>query len=277
MHSGKFFASLTAIILTALASFAQTPITPDRPISLFNGKDLSAFDTWLVDYHREDPYHVFTVVDQIDGAPAIRVSGQHYGGLITKQRFTQYRLIAEFRWGSVTWKPRHASARDSGILLHCQGPYGNSKKDFNSPWMRSFEYQIIEGGTGDLLVLAGYDEKDQHVIKSEITCTTSDGKGKVWQNGGIPTVFSTGRIDWFGRDPKWADTLDFRGSRDVEKPAGQWNRAEIICEGATLRYFLNGVLVNEGTKASMQEGSILFQSEGAEIFFRRIEVLPLEK
>jgi hypothetical protein len=38
---------------------------------------------------------------------------------------------------------------------------------------------------------------------------------------------------------------------------------------------LNGLLVNEGTAASPSEGKIQFQSEGAEIFFRKIDVRPL--
>jgi len=50
-----------------------------------------------VDFHREDPHRGFSVVDQVDGAPAIRISGEHWGGLITKRRFSNYRLVAEFR------------------------------------------------------------------------------------------------------------------------------------------------------------------------------------
>ena len=32
-----------------------------------------------------------------------------------------------------------------------------------------------------------------------------------------------------------------------------------------------------GTEASHTKGQILFQSEGAEVFFRRIDLLPLKK
>ena len=72
-------------------------IVPREMIRLFSGRDLSSFYTWLVDSHREDPHRVFSVVDQVDGAPAIRISGQIFGGLTTKQRFANYRLVAEFR------------------------------------------------------------------------------------------------------------------------------------------------------------------------------------
>ena len=40
---------------------------------------------------------------------------------------------------------------------------------------------------------------------------------------------------------------------------------------------LNGKVVNEGTKSSHTRGKILFQSEGAEVFFRTIELHPLKK
>ena len=48
-------------------------------------------------------------------------------------------------------------------------------------------------------------------------------------------------------------------------------------EGDRLVYFFNGVKVMEGTKVWPSSGRILFQSEGAEIFFRRIELHPLNK
>src|SRR5437667_75892 len=82
---------------------------------------------------------------------------------------------------------------------------------------------------------------------------------------------SSGRFNCGGRDPGWKDVLGFRGSRDVEKPAGEWNRMEVLCDGDSITTILNGYVVNIGTKSSLTKGKILFQSEGAEIFFRKIE------
>src|SRR5688572_10833896 len=152
-------ALLTGLALTASNVAAQSaPITPKEKIVLFDGKtkkDLSEFYTWLAKFGRHDPDKVFTVVDQVDGAPAIRSSGQHYGGIVTKNNYTNYKLVAEFRWGLVTWEPRANKTRDSGILLHGQGEDGNASKLFNSPWLSSVEYQIIEGGTGDVILVGG--------------------------------------------------------------------------------------------------------------------------
>jgi Domain of Unknown Function (DUF1080) len=51
----------------------------------------------------------------------------------------------------------------------------------------------------------------------------------------------------------------------------------VICDGDTITNIVNGYVVNAGTRSSPTEGKILFQSEGAEIVFRTIEVRPLKK
>src|SRR3954468_4451427 len=156
-------ALLAAFIATPARAQAPAAIKPTELIKLFDGKSLANFETWLVDHHSSDPERVFSVVDQIDGAPAIRVSGQVWGGLLTRQAYRDYRLIVEFRWGGATWGDRKSRARDSGVLLHAQGRPGNTGKDFNGPWLRSIEFQIIEGGVGDILPVAGYNEQGEQV------------------------------------------------------------------------------------------------------------------
>lgn len=269
--------SLGALLVVAGAALAQPPITPARAIALFNGKDLSAFTTWNRDHGRDDPDRVFTVVEQIDGAPAIRISGQHFGGLITKERFANYRLVAEFRWGLLTWEPRRDKARDGGVLLHCQGEPGNDAPDFRGAYMRSVEFQIIEGGTGDLILVRGYDRGKPDLLCPTLNTTITPGT-RIWNPTGEAVVLTIGRhrTDWQHKDPAWKDVLGFRGRRDVEQPPGQWNRLEAICAGGSVTYFLNGVKVNEGRDGSLKEGRILIQSEGAEMFFRKIELHPLQ-
>src|SRR5712692_4390251 len=125
----------------------------DGTIHLFNGKDLTNFYTYLgaptkgqKPYGRNnDPEKVFTVHDGM-----VHVSGKVFGGFITEKEYENYHLVVEFKWGEKTWPPREKAARDSGILLHCQGADGGF-----GPWMESYECQMIEGGTGDFLVLSG--------------------------------------------------------------------------------------------------------------------------
>lgn len=103
--------------------------------------------------------------------------------------------------------------------------------------------------------------------------------GIILVDGGALTVRgvhrASGRFDRLGKGP-W---LDMVGHRDplgeVENPHGEWNILELLADGDTVRYFVNGKLVNEGTEASPRRGRILFQSEGAELYIRKIELTPL--
>ena len=277
--ASRFLTTALACVLAAFAAplRAETPaLTPSAPIQLFNGRDLAGFTTWLTTSGPQDPDRVFTVVAGVDGAPAIRFSGQHYGGILTRERYTNYRFVMEFRWGLLTWAPRKAAARDSGVLFHCQGEPGNNTPDFRAPWQRSIEYQLIEGGTGDLIIVGGYERGQPELLFPTLTSNVVPGTRR-WSPQGEAGRFGRGRnrTDCGYKDPAWKDTLGFRGKNDVERPVGQWNLVEVVCAGDRLDYFLNGVPVNAARDASLTEGRILIQSEGAELFVRRIELQPL--
>lgn len=64
---------------------------------------------------------------------------------------------------------------------------------------------------------------------------------------------------------------------DAEKPTGEWNTIECVCDGDKIINIVNGVVVNEGTRASVTKGRILLQSEGAEVYYRKVELTPLSK
>jgi hypothetical protein len=64
---------------------------------------------------------------------------------------------------------------------------------------------------------------------------------------------------------------------DSEKPIGEWNQYEIICDGDDLKIKVNGVLVNHVTKCSATKGAICLQSEGAEVEFREMVLTPLSR
>ena len=271
--------ALAAMIVLCPALRAQGPspaVAPSGTIKLFDGQSLANFDSWLVDHHEADPERVFTVVDQIDGAPAIRISGKVWGGIITKQAYRDYRLVIEFRWGGATWGDRKTRARDSGVLLHAQGRLGNTRSDFNGPWLRSLEFQIIEGGVGDILPVSGYSDTGEQIRPGVTARVRKDRDGEtVYDAKGEPRMLSSGRINWWGRSEDWADRLGFRGPQDVESPGLEWTRIEAIVEKGTLKYYVNGKLVNEATDATVSDGRIMLQSEGAEIYFRRIDLEPL--
>jgi hypothetical protein len=251
---------LASAILLASAVAAQ-PRTPAKTVKLFNGRDLTGFYVSMKENKLTDPKGVFTVKDG-----AIHVSGEEWGGLTTVEEWTNYHLVAEWKWGGKNWPPRAGKTRDSGILIHGAGADGAA----GSGWLESIEYQIIEGGTGDMILVRG---------KTRPSATAEVEKGEnnqtYWKKGGEKVTRDSGRFNWYGRDRAWQDKLGYRGPVDVEKPVGQWNKSEIIARGDTLKYYLNGKLVLETTAVRPTAGKIQIQSEAAEILIRKLELRPL--
>jgi hypothetical protein len=249
------------------------PVTPkEGVIRLFDGKSLNGFYAFLRDTKYEDPRQVFRVTDGL-----LHITGDGLGCLTTKNEYRDYHLVLEFKWGPRTWGDRKMRAKDSGLLIHSIGADGG----YGGNWMPSLEVQIIEGGMGDFILVAGNDKEGKPVPMS-LTCEVDrDRDGEViWKQGGKRETFdlkNRQRINWFGRDPDWEDKLGFRGKQDVESADGQWNRFDVFCDGSNIRTYVNGTLVNEAFDASPAYGRIQLQAELAEIFFRRFELWPLGK
>ncbi len=281
-RSGVFLAliSLTAGAFAGTGFDGKPAVEPEQPVILYDGdkvNDLSQFYTWLEGHQYEDPNHVFTIVDRVDGAPAIRVSGQDWGGIVTRKAYKNYKLVLEYRWGTISWGKRMDRARNSGVLLHCTGEDGNYRADFGAPWIASVEYEILQGRTGDIILVSGYERGAADPFLPRLTMRAQPDD-RYWDPKGEPREFVSkqGHLHWFGRDRNWQDVIDFRGPQEVERPTGQWNAVEAIMKGGDLTYYLNGVKVMEGENGTLTEGRLLFQSEGAEIFFRKIELHPLK-
>jgi hypothetical protein len=52
--------------------------------------------------------------------------------------------------------------------------------------------------------------------------------------------------------------------------------SQVVNRDGKVWQYVNGKLANEGTDAFPASGKILFQSEGAEVFFRNIKIYPLK-
>ena len=257
----KMLIRLSALIaLSALLALGQHPSAPERKIKLFNAHDLKGWYTWVRDDRYDDPSHVFTVADGM-----IRISGEKWGGIATRREFRDYHLAVEWRWGTKTWGARETKARDSGILIHGVGEDGAA----SGVWLESIESQIIEGGSGDILFVAGKAKPTGSAKLREL------GKETYWDSNGAASDKIVSRIDWWGRSPEWKDERGFRGARDLEMPTGEWNRQEIYADGDKISFVLNGRLVNQAYNLTHRYGKIQIQSEGAEIFVRKVEIQPI--
>lgn len=233
-------------------------------IKLFNSENLDGWYTFLKDKGRDnDPNKVFTVHNNL-----LTISGEEYGCITTNDEYEHYKLVVEFKWGEKTFSPRIERAMDSGILLHSIGEDGGS----NGTWMHSIECQLIEGGTGDIIVVG--DATQAFSVTCPVSPEKQNGSYVYNPDGDLITIFG-GRINWYDRDPYWKDVKGFRGANDIEKPVGEWNKVECIARGEEILIYLNDILVNHAVHAQPQKGRIQIQSEGAEIIFRRIELLPL--
>jgi hypothetical protein len=234
------------VMMVGLGALQGGDLADKGFIKLFNGRNLDGFDIVLRDREmNSDPRQVFRVSDGV-----IHVSGEEWGYILTKQEYENYHLRAEFKWGQATHAPRKDKPRDSGILFHVVSPY--------KVWPKSIEFQIIEGRTGEIILVGD----GSSLTVNGVTRTRGEG--------------SSNRFARFGQGP-WEPVLGYRDPvGEVEKPHGEWNLLEVIAVGDGVKLFVNGKLVNEGTGAKPSRGRILFQSEGAECFFRNIELAPLE-
>jgi len=244
--------------------FAQSTQSQQKTIHLFNGQNLDGWYTFIKDRGRnKDPKSVFTVKDGI-----IHVSGEEWGCITTNKEFENYKLVVEYKWGDKTYGERFGKARDNGILFHSTGMDGG----YSGTWMHSIECNVIEGGTGDFIVVG--DGSNKFSLTSPMAPEKQNGS-YIFQPGGEPVTVNGGRINWVGRDPDWKDVKGFKGKNDVDNPVGEWNRLECIAKGHELSIYLNGTLVNHAIYARPGEGRIQIQSEGAEIFYRRVDLTPL--
>jgi 3-keto-disaccharide hydrolase len=210
----------------------------------------------------------------------IRISGNGLGYLATESEFRDYHLIVEFKWGRTNWAwgDRIGKARDSGIFLHSIGPDGNSH-DGNGAFRAAIECQIMQGSVGDFLLIRGRAGDGLLIAPrlSVLASATRDAEGwPYWWQAGRPLMLERwGRVNWRGKATNWIDYIDFRGPQDVESPVGEWTRVECICAGDSISVTVNGKTVNEIREVFPKAGRILLQCEGSEIFFRRVELLPL--
>ncbi len=264
--------SLSVLIATC-GILSSTAALAGEWKSLFNGKDLSGWETYvsfqpetndynLVSKHKprgvnNDPKKVFSVVDGL-----LRVSGEEWGGITTLEEFENFHLSFDVKWGEKKWHPRTEARRDSGILYFAVGPHGAQ----SAHWMRSHEFQVQEGDSGDYHSLDG-------VI---IDVHAGDANEGDWK--------------FYAYDPKAPLRKDI-AARVLklglhEKPHGEWDTMEVISDGKTLIHKVNGHEVFRGFNSRekvdgkyvpLARGKLQIQSEGAEVFYRNIRIKSLDK
>lgn len=212
----------------------------------------------------KDSLKVFSVINE-KGGPVLRVSGEMYGCLISRQSYENYHLKLQVKWGQKKYVPRMNLLKDSGILYHSIGEAG---ADYWRTWMLSQEFQIMEGHMGDFWCQAN----------SAIDIRSYPSEGSMSRIADEKQPFGTLK--------QGGDGFCMR-SGNYETPGNEWTTLELICFKGKSLHIVNGhvvmILQNsryitpEGKEVPMTKGKLQLQSEAAEVFFRDIRIKPLEK
>lgn len=200
----KFFILICSVLAVSCASDQQ----PKRV--LFNGNNLEGWSFALEKGAEvEAAMKVFAAEDGV-----IKVSGVPFGYLYTDEQYAEYKLHFEWRWVG--------EPNNSGVFIHVQNP--------GDVWPRAYEYQLMAGHAGDMVMLGGSEIEDFECV------------------GEFPIK------------PR---------KQDAEKSAGEWNVGEIVVDGTIVKFYVNGVLQNEAV-TKFDCGHIALQSEGGALEFREI-------
>lgn len=164
--------------------------------------------------------------------------GQPEGHLITNESYENYRLEVEYRFAS---KPGNC-----GVLAHASTPRALYKM-----FPKSIEVQMNHSHAGDFWC-----------IGEDITVPDMVNRRGPKENWGVTE----------GKGRRILNLTD--GS---EKQPGEWNTMSIECLDDAIKVWVNGDLVNQGTKCTATKGQIALQAEGSEVEFRKLELTPIAK
>jgi len=128
-------------ITTERNNMSASELAAQDTIYLFNGSDLDDWEIVLKD-SLAVPESTFYVKDDV-----IFTSGDPFGYIRTKDRFSDYNLLAEWRWVD--------EPGNSGVFLHIQD---------DKIWPVCLECQLMDQKAGDFVCFPGFDFTE-HVDK----------------------------------------------------------------------------------------------------------------
>jgi hypothetical protein len=209
-------------------------------------------------------YDVFTVIEE-NNEPVLKISGEIYGCIISKEEYSNYHLTLKVKWGDKKWDPRKNLLKDSGIMYNSIGPVG---VDYWRSWMLSQEFQIMEGHMGDFWsqMNSAIDIK-AYIPEGEMMNAVAD-KSQPF----IP----------FGADGVSGFCMR---SANYENAPDEWNTVELVSYNGNSLHIVNGHVVmilrnsryiKDGKVIPMIKGKILIQSEAAEVYYKDIRIQNLE-
>ena len=209
--------------------------------------------------------NMFTVIQE-NNEPVLKVTGEYYGCVFTKETFRNYRLKLKVKFGTKKWEPRTNKLMDAGVLYHSQGEAG---VDYWRAWMLSQEFQIMEGHFGDYWNIANSAiDIRAYVPEGSMNAVADESQDF------LPFGTNTENMGFCLRKMK------------AETPNNGWTEIELVCfEGKSL-HIINGkvVMVLQNSRyfdgqnfLPLVEGKIQLQSEAGEVYYKDIKIKPITK
>ena len=157
-------------------------------------------------------------------------------------------------------------------VIHCKGipnGYMRTESDYSN-YILYLEWRWVEkeSNSGVLLHAQEPDQIWPRCIESQLKSG----------DAGDFVIIGMGNITV--DEEKYTNTERFlvihKKQESTENPIGEWNSYKIICKDDEITCYVNGVLQNNGTQASLTKGKICIQSEGAPVEFRNIRLKLLD-
>ena len=238
------------------------------------GKDFSGPSQWIR-LKDKDTAAALQVARFEDGV--LHVPGDKQGALVSKNTYDNYHLIVEYKWqfgapasGGVKKKPRQC-----GIILHAHD-------DVKQPWMSGIVCLLRPADAG-AIQLRG--DPGKVTAKATAVEKLEEGKKNLRRDykPGAPVITlvsgtkGAGIVHRLGNSLNTTEDEDPTLAKDDLEKDYDWNKLECICERDAISVRLNGKDVNACTSVNRQNGFLVLLAEGSNMFFRKIDVLPLKK
>jgi hypothetical protein len=196
------------------------------------------------------------------------VPGQTWGALVHKGVFANYHLRLEYNWGPGRWAPRENAPPNNGLLYHSHGRMGA----VFGTWMKSVEFEIMQGSTGMVLGVG-----PEILVRTSVIGDPAIAPPHLrFLQGGREVEVGMSRKEW-----------NVENASDAGRAAGKWNRLVLYVLGDKAVHVVNGVPVmvvggirltdGRGGSTPLTRGRIQLQSEGAETYFRNIVLEPIDR
>jgi hypothetical protein len=159
------------------------------------------------------------------------------------------------------------TVRDS--VIHIKGTLGYmyTKKKYSNYVLHVEWRWLSEATNSGIFVLV---EEPENPFPNGIECQLSAG------NAGDLVLLGGSNLDEYKTPPEGRPAFPVvkKANPSSEKPAGEWNHANIFVQNGVINVFINGVHQNIATN-KVKSGHIGLQSEGKDILFRNITVTDL--